>query len=128
AGCVSPRSRSTPRRCSARCAPRPTSRSETKNDPRAHLFDGPRCRALGALPSPPELGLARLAQEKTRPGQARGAWGRAPTTFTARTSPTPLRISKVMTASVSVTRTISFTLNGEKGAAEIKPHHNRVAL
>src|SRR5262249_40267284 len=77
-------------------------------------------------PPPTQAGLARLAQEKTRPGQARGAWGRQPTKFAARTSPALLRISKDMTA--SVTRTISLTLNGEKVAAEIKPHHNLVEL
>src|SRR5262249_57599545 len=52
AACASPRFRSTLRPCSARCAPRPTRRLGLKNDARAHLFDGPRCRALGALPSP----------------------------------------------------------------------------
>src|SRR5205807_3643451 len=37
------------------------------------------------LPSPPptQVGLARLAQDKTRPGQARGARGREPTEFVA---------------------------------------------
>src|SRR6266536_1177991 len=41
-------------------------------------------------------------------------------------SRTAERISKVMAA--SATRTISFILNGEKVAAEIKPHHNLVEL
>src|SRR5262249_10654126 len=37
------------------------------------------------LPTPPptQVGLARLAQDKTRPGQARGAWGREQTEFAA---------------------------------------------
>src|SRR4051794_11543001 len=39
------------------------------------------------LPSPPptQVGPARLAQDKPRPGQARGAWGREQTAVAART-------------------------------------------
>src|SRR5262245_39779841 len=38
------------------------------------------------LPNPPptQVGPARLAHDKTRPGQARGAWGREQTEFAAR--------------------------------------------
>src|SRR5260370_19289284 len=46
----------------------------------------PRAITTPPLPSPPptHVGLARLAQEKTRPGQARGAWGREQTESVAR--------------------------------------------
>src|SRR5258708_36754818 len=46
----------------------------------------PRAITTTPLPSPPptHVGLARLAQEKTRPGQARGAWGREQTESVAR--------------------------------------------
>jgi hypothetical protein len=48
--------------------------------------DAPRATTTTPLPTPPpaQVGLARLAQDKTRPGQARGAWGREPTEFAAR--------------------------------------------
>jgi hypothetical protein len=41
------------------------------------LADIPRAITTTPLPSPPptQVGLARLAQDKPRPGQARGAWG-----------------------------------------------------
>src|SRR5260221_7806830 len=49
--------------------------------------DTTRATTMTPLPSPPptQVGLARLAQDKTRPGQARGAWGREQTESAART-------------------------------------------
>src|SRR6266566_4414249 len=135
AGCASCRFRSTPRRCSARCAPRPTSRSGTRNE---LLFAKTR-RGFGGLPSPlwggvggggraTPLQMVRPLSHRTTPlPTPPPQGGREQTEFVAREcSGTARRISNIMT--VSMTRTISFTLNGEKVAAEIKPHHNLVEL
>src|SRR6478672_7887022 len=73
-----------------------TSSSGIVTDLSSLQVDAKQCRALSALPSPlwggvgggggalrTQLGPARLAQDKPRPGQARGAWGREQTEFAA---------------------------------------------
>src|SRR6188768_4067340 len=51
-----------------------------------------------------------------------------PKPYSARCAPTPTNRSAMNNPGQTMTRTISFTLNGEPVTAEIKPHHNLVEL